>query len=89
MGLFGSGNPIDWANRSKCPPIDDCPVKNTVRNGRKPTRKQQEETAKAIAAQEAARKAKRSGKQQPVQEQEPRKTGWPFVSYDVKRGRGR
>lgn len=87
MGLFGNSNPIDWANRSKCPPIDDCPVKNTVQKGRRPSKKQQQEIAKAIAEQQAASKAKRSGKQKA--EPEPKKPAWPFVSYDVKRGRGR
>ena len=40
MGLFGGGNAISWTNRAKCPPIDDCPVKNTVRKGSKPTKEQ-------------------------------------------------
>lgn len=35
MGLFGGGNAISWTNRAKCPPIDDCPVKNTVQKGRR------------------------------------------------------
>ena len=86
MGLFGSGNPISLTNRSKCPPIDDCPVKNTVQKGRRPNKKQQQEIAEQKAAA-PGRKAARGKKAAP--EPEPKKTGWPFVSYDVKRGRGR
>lgn len=88
MGLFGGGNPIDWANRSKCPPIDDCPVKNTVQKGRRPTKKEQREIQKAIAQQKAASRARRSRNQ--AEETKPEQKGmWPFVSYDPKRERGR
>lgn len=87
MGLFG-GNAISWTNRAKCPPIDDCPVKNTVRKGSKPTKKQQQEIAKAIAAQQAASKTKRSARQQPEPEQ--KRAAWPFAGrYDPKKDRGR
>ncbi len=89
MSLFKS-NAISWTNRAKCPPIEDCPVKNTVRGGRKPTKQQQREIAKAIAAQEAAAKAKRSAKRQSAQEPEPKRAAWPFAgSYNPKRGRGK
>ncbi len=84
------GHAIDWANRAKCPPIDDCPVKNTVRGGKKPTKKQQREIAKAIAEQEAASKAKRSAKNQPAQEPEQKRATWPFAgSCNPKRERGK
>lgn len=85
MGLFG-GNAISWTNRAKCPPIEDCPVKNTVQKGRRsrPTAKQAREAAQLAATQKAARKRGKSA------EPEPQKKGWPFAgSYDPRRERGR
>lgn len=88
MGLFGGGNAISWTNRAKCPPIDDCPVKNTVKKGGrgKPTRKQAQ-TAKQLAAAQRAARGKRGKAAAP--EPEPRR-GWPFAgSYNPKQDRQR
>lgn len=87
MGLFGSGNAISWTNRAKCPPIEDCPVKNTVKKGGKPTAKQAREARKLAARKTAAVRA-RKGKAAP--EPEPPRKGWPFAgSYSPPRERGR
>ena len=79
------GRAISWTNRAKCPPIEDCPVKNTVRKG-KPTAKQAREARQLFATQKAARRAARGKGAEP----EPKKAMWPFAgSFDPKRERGR
>lgn len=78
------GRAISWTNRAKCPPIDDCPVKNTVQKGKrnKPTKKQQREAAELAVIQAQARETAKGKKEQ--------KGMWPFAgSYDPKRERGR
>lgn len=89
MGLI-QRNVITWTNRSKCPPVEDCAVKNTVKKGA--TAKQARAARKLAAAQKAQREQARAAKKAKgkAAAQEPQKKGWPFAgSYDPKQERKR